>query len=201
MTGANKKTANLTGSRPRDLGSEISVSVADDQRGRSRRPSSVRRGRPRIHMSQVRVMWSIRWRRMGEGSSWRQPPDGSRNRNATVRRWRPARPRKRRRQYAHGCNVAIQAAVPASGLRGGDSGGSGRDRASHDPRECYSGETARRADPDERAGSRKCCRRLVRSRTGDAWLSPRAFSPARPPVRAREPGVPPRPVTRGSAST
>jgi len=44
------------GSRPRDLSSEIPLSLADVQRGIARRPSSARRGRPRIHIDQETVV-------------------------------------------------------------------------------------------------------------------------------------------------
>ena len=48
------------------------LSLAEGQRGEARRPSSERRGRPRMHISQETVVWLIRWRRMGDEAGVRQ---------------------------------------------------------------------------------------------------------------------------------
>ena len=59
------------------------LSLADRQRGKSRRPSSARRGRPRIHIFQDKVVCDIRWPRMPDAGRTRQPLLARCNRTAT----------------------------------------------------------------------------------------------------------------------
>ena len=80
----NKKTANPVVRGPGTSAPRSLLSRADDQRRRSRRPSSERRGRPRIHMHQEPVVWLIRWPRMGDVAADRQPRAADRNRITTI---------------------------------------------------------------------------------------------------------------------
>ncbi len=81
------------------------LSLAAGQRGEARRPSSERRGRPRMHIDQLTVVWLIRSRRMEERSPRRQPPRPAATETQCAapgpdhraRPRRPASPRPRRR--------------------------------------------------------------------------------------------------------
>jgi len=67
------------------------LSLAAGQRAESRRPSSARRGRPRMHIDQDTVVWHIRLRRMRHASVSRQPLSGTATQLHLARRTRVRR--------------------------------------------------------------------------------------------------------------